>query len=110
MLLLVIGERSESSVGKWMENFVLPCMPICSIYIYICVPYIHNPESAWKIFGLGLKKRKFSSWEKSRIYSRFVNDDENCCRNEGHSKEILIFTWPVWLISGRERMLEFYSD
>ena len=26
-----------------MENFILPCMLICGIYIY--VPYVHNPES-----------------------------------------------------------------
>ena len=34
-----------------MENFILPCMPVCGIYyiyiyIYIYnVPYVHNPES-----------------------------------------------------------------
>ena len=37
-----------------MEDFVLLCMPVCSIYIY--VPYIHNPESTRKILRTQLKK------------------------------------------------------
>ena len=29
-------------------------------YIYVCVPYVHNPESAQTILRTGLKKRKWS--------------------------------------------------
>ena len=39
--LCLIGERSKPSVGRWMENFVVPRMPIyvgiyMSVYIFIC--------------------------------------------------------------------------
>ena len=42
MYLLLIGERSESSVGRLIENFILPLMA-CGIHLYVL--YIHNPES-----------------------------------------------------------------
>ena len=51
LLLCVIGERSEPLVGRCMINFVFHRMPVCGIhiyryiYIYVCVPYVHNPES-----------------------------------------------------------------
>ena len=49
----IIGERSEPSLGSWTENFVLLCMAICGIYIYIrkCggTPYIDFISvSRWK--------------------------------------------------------------
>ena len=31
----LVGEQSEPSLGWWMENFVLLCMPICGIYICV---------------------------------------------------------------------------
>ena len=30
---LIVGEPSVPSVGRWMENFVLPHMPVCGVYI-----------------------------------------------------------------------------
>ena len=35
----LIGEWSRPSVGRWVENFVLPHMPVfdcCKVYIYLC--------------------------------------------------------------------------
>ena len=32
----LVGERSEPSVGRWLENLVLPGMPLCGIYICVC--------------------------------------------------------------------------
>ena len=31
--LFSYGEQRESSVGSWMENFVLPLLPVCGIYM-----------------------------------------------------------------------------
>ena len=39
-LNVITGERSEPSVGRRMENFVLSRMPVCGIYVYV-----HSPES-----------------------------------------------------------------
>ena len=33
---MILGERSESSLGSRVEKFVLPRMPITSILIYFC--------------------------------------------------------------------------
>ena len=103
---MVIGERSEPSVGMWMKNFVLLCMAICGIYIY--VPYTHNPESARKILWTQL--RKWSCWKICPRYTRFVKDEEDGCRFEGQRKETWIYTLSAWLVVAvGERMLEFYS-
>ena len=60
---VLIGERSDPSVGRRTENFVLPCMPACGIYIY--VPYFDNLASTWKILWTQLFffNRKWSSWK-----------------------------------------------
>ena len=51
----LIGERSEPSVGRWMENLVLPCMAVCSIYIYrtFITQRVHR-----RFYGLTLKTEK----------------------------------------------------
>ena len=48
----LIGERSELSVGRWMEKII--CMHAHMRYIYICM-HVHNPESA-RIITARLKK------------------------------------------------------
>ena len=57
-----IGERREASMGRWMENFVLPRMPVCWIY----VPYVHNRVSTEDFTVAAV--------------ARLVNDEENVCR------------------------------
>ena len=39
-----------------MENIILLHKSICSMYVYIYMLYIHNPESALKILQMQLKK------------------------------------------------------
>ena len=83
-----------------MENFVLPCMPVCGMYICVCCMFI-----TWRVhgrfYGLDLRK-EWSSWETRHRYARFVNDEENGCRFEGQWKETWIYTRPAWLIPVRE--------
>ena len=47
----------------------MPRMPICDIYMYICmyVPHAHNPESVQKILWTRYKKRN-GRLEKLSIY------------------------------------------
>ena len=55
----IIGEQSEPSVVRWMENFVLLDMPVCGIYmlvyVCVCVPYVYNPAVHGRFYGLYLK-------------------------------------------------------
>ena len=55
-----------------MENFVLPYMAACGIYIY--VPYILNPESARKI--LRTQRKEMVILENSP-WIRLDSDEEN---------------------------------
>ena len=52
MFWFVIGERSEPSLGRWMENFVLPFMPVYGIYVCVCVPYVITWRVHGKLYGL----------------------------------------------------------
>ena len=63
MWCVMIGEGNEPSQGRWMGNFVLPCMTIFGIYIcmtifgiyvsiYVVLLYVNNPESIQKILQI----------------------------------------------------------
>ena len=43
---ILIGDQSEPSVGRWMENFVLPCMP----YVVL------TQRAPGRFYGLNLKE------------------------------------------------------
>ena len=45
---------SHQWVGRWMENFVLPCMIIGGMYIYVL--YFHYPGVHGIFYGLDIKK------------------------------------------------------
>ena len=91
----------------WMENTVLPCMPVWYIYIYIyvCAPYIHLESRHGT--------EDFTDLTREMVVSaidRQIRDEDNGCRFEGQRKETRTYMRHAWLIAVRERMLEFYLD
>ena len=75
-----IGEQSEPSVWKWMENFILPCIPICGIHMYVYMPYVHNSESVRKTLHTQIEKGNGRLGKLAMGVARLVNDEENGCR------------------------------
>ena len=83
------------SVGRWMENFAVPHMPIFGCFRYINVSF-------------------YRTFITRRVHGRFylkgivVNDEEIDCRlNEQRNLDL---NETCVVSSCRERMLEFYSD
>ena len=96
-----IDKRSETSVGRWMGNILLPCIAVCGS-IYMCVFYVYYPECARNI-----------------LWSRLLKTGNGCLGN--HILDMLDEEWlrirrpkegnldlhaPAWLIAVKERMLE----
>ena len=40
----IIGVPSDPSLGSWTEDFVLPCMPVSGIYMYVCTVHSYTRE------------------------------------------------------------------
>ena len=67
VLLYVYIQASDLS-GWWMENFVLPHMPVSGIYIiyiyiYNYVPYVQPSRECTEDFTDWTSKRKWWSWK-----------------------------------------------
>ncbi len=64
-----IDERSEPSVGRWMENFVLSIMPVIWLFvgIYIYIRYIYIICLAFITLKVPkkIRTRLCLSWEKN---------------------------------------------
>ena len=56
-----------------MENFILPCMTIYGIYMY--VPNVHNPASARRILRIQLNS-EMVVMETIHRYARYINEEE----------------------------------
>ena len=50
--IIIIGEQSNLSLGRCTEDFVLPCMAVCGMLVYIFLPYTHIPENTQKILRI----------------------------------------------------------
>ena len=92
-------------MGKWMENFVLPRMPVCGI----CVSYFHNPGVYGRFYGLNffiiIILRKWLSWKLSidALDSSMMKKTFADLKAKGKKPES---TRPAWSIVVMERMLE----
>ena len=91
--MLIVGEHSEPSFGKWMENYVLPRM------------YIHNLQSSPKVLRTRPIKGNGCLGKLAMEVARLVNDEENGCRFEVQREEHWIHTRPTWLMAVRESFL-----
>ena len=92
-----------------MENFLLPHMPVCSIYM-CCMFITQRVESAWKILRTRLKKGNGRLGKlaidtlDSSMMKKTAADSKAKGKKPGSTHGLL------GLIAVRERMLEFYSD
>ena len=73
----IFGERSEPSIGRRMENFY-----VCGVFIRVCMPYFHNPESVRNILrswlgggGGGGGGGECCSWKNRHIYADSLNEE-----------------------------------
>ena len=79
---MIIGEQSEPSEGRWMENFVFPRMPVC-LRRAVCVcarasAVLSYPGSARMILPTGIKKGN-GRLGKRTIQDPGLDSDENDC-------------------------------
>ena len=67
---------SSQGGGGWKT--ILSRMPICGIYIYLYVPYIHNPGVHRRVYGLDLIEGNGCLVKEAMEVARL--DEENDCR------------------------------
>ena len=76
-------------MGRWIENFVLLCIPVCGIYIYMsvymCRMFITREcmENLWTRLKTGNDRLGKPAMEVTRL----VYDEENDSRFEVQRKE-----------------------
>ena len=77
--------------------------------VHMYVPYIYNPESAWKILQTRLKKRN-GHLGKLAIDTLDPSMIKKTAADSKAKGKKLDHTCPAWLVTGKKNMLEFYSD
>ena len=85
----LVGERSVPSVGKWIENFILPCTPPNRVYIYVCVCVcaISNTVSAQKILRTRLKNGNGRLGNALEV-AETTTDSKSKGKNTGYTRNL----------------------